>query len=58
MRASIIYVEQMRTLLYLVMEDVTPLAEEREQLRQMLERLRAINPQEVAALEQEFNSLS
>ena len=57
-RASIIYVEQMRTLLYLVMEDVTPLAEEREQLRQMLERLRAINPQEVAALEQEFNPLS
>ena len=58
MRASIIYVEQLRTLLYLVMEDVTPLAEEREQLQKMLERLRAINPQEVAALEQEFHKLS
>ncbi|SFI34350.1 PAS domain S-box-containing protein [Selenomonas ruminantium] len=57
-RASIIYVEQLRTLLYLVMEDVTPLAEEREQLQKMLERLRAINPQEVAALEQEFHKLS
>ncbi|SFT79934.1 PAS domain S-box-containing protein/diguanylate cyclase (GGDEF) domain-containing protein [Selenomonas sp. GACV-9] len=56
-RVSIIYVEQMRTLLYLVMEDVTPLAEEREHLQRMLERLRAINPQEVAALEQEFKDI-
>lgn len=56
-RASIIYVENMRTLLYLVMEDVTPLAEERAQLRKIRERLRAINPEEVAKIEQELGLL-
>ena len=55
MRASIICVENMRTLLYLFMEDITPLAKERAQLKELRERLWAINPEEVAKFEQEYN---
>ena len=54
-RASIICVENMRTLLYLVMEDITPLAKERAQLKELRERLRAINPEAVAKFEQEYH---
>ena len=57
MRASVICAENMRTLLYLVMEDITPLARERAQLKAIRERLRAINPEEVAKFEQEFTLL-
>ena len=50
-RVSIIYAEHMRTLLYLIMEDITPLAREREYLQNLLRKVRAIAPAQVAELE-------
>ena len=50
-RVSIIYAEHMRTLLYLIMEDITPLAREREYLQNLLRKVRAIAPARVAELE-------
>jgi len=56
-RSSIIFVENLRTLLYLVMEDITTLAEERVNLKRIMDHLRSINPQEVAALEQKLKNI-
>lgn len=56
-RSSIIFVENLRTLLYLVMDDITTLAEERVNLKRIMDHLRSINPQEVAALEQKLKNI-
>lgn len=54
-RISIIYEERRRTLLYIFMEDITALEKEHQKLTWALERLRAIAPDEVSAIEHELS---
>ena len=55
-RVSIIYTEEQRTLLYLVMEDISALANERERLRSIMNELRELAPEKIAKLEDDLDS--